>query len=76
MKSVHIRDIPSDTLNALKRRAKGHHRSLQGELHAILEQAARSAPPPDQEILQWITVSTGVSEPTWSRSEIYDADGR
>ena len=76
MKSLHIRDIPEGTLDALKRLAKGHHRSLQGELHAILEHAARSAPPPRPETLEWITVTTGISESTWSRNEIYDADGR
>jgi hypothetical protein len=76
MKSLHIRDIPPDTLDALKRLAKGHHRSLQGELHAILELAARSAPPSKTESLEWIMVSTGKTEPTWSRSEIYDTDGR
>jgi plasmid stability protein len=76
MKSLHIRDIPIDTLSALKRLAKNHHRSLQGELHAILEVAARTAPPSEPKPLEWITVKTGVSEPTWSRDEIYGTDGR
>ena len=76
MKSVHIRDIPQATLDALKRLAKVHHRSLQGELHAILERAARGAPPPDPGSREWITVDTGEAEATWSRRQIYDADGR
>ena len=76
MKSLHIRDVDPNTLAALKRLAKSHHRSLQGELHTILERAARTAPPEQLEVMSWITVETGRSTSTWSRSEIYDDDGR
>ena len=37
---VLIRSLDSQTLNRLKRRAKQHGRSLQGELRTILENAA------------------------------------
>ena len=75
MKSVHIRDVSPATLAALKRLAKSHGRSLQGELQAILDGAARTAPPEEETGLDWITVEAGGS-PTWSRSEIYDDRGR
>ena len=76
MKSVHIRDIEEATLAALKRLAKCHRRSLQGELRAILDRAARTAPPEEEAGLDLITVETGSRSPTWSRSEIYDDRGR
>ena len=76
MKSLHIRDVDPNILAALKRLAKSHRRSLQGELQAILERAARTAPPEQPEAMSWVTVETGRSTSTWSRSEIYDDDGR
>jgi plasmid stability protein len=41
MKQVLIRDLDEDVIEALKDRAALHHRSLQGELKAIVTQAAR-----------------------------------
>lgn len=76
MKSIHIRGIEEATLAALKRLARGHRRSLQEEIRAILERAARTAPPEEQSELDWITVETGGRSPTWSRSESYDDRGR
>ena len=76
MKSLHIRDVDPNTLAALKRLAKSHRRSLQGELHIILERAARTAPPEEPEAIAWIMVETCRATSTWSRSEIYDDDGR
>lgn len=76
MKSLHIRNVDPNILAALKRLAKSHHRSLQGELHTILERAARTAPPEQLEAISWITVETGRATSTWSRNEIYDDDGR
>jgi len=64
------------TLSALKRLARGNHRSLQGELHGILERAARLAPPEqDDGGLNLVTVTTG-NEARWSRDEIYGDQGR
>ncbi len=37
MKSLHIRDVPEPMIARLKRRARLHHRSLQGELIFVLE---------------------------------------
>jgi plasmid stability protein len=76
MSSVHIRDIPPRTLSSLKRLARSHHRSLQGELHAILERAARIAPPEAAErSLDIVTVKVG-GEHSWTRDEIYGSGGR
>ena len=76
MTSLHVRHIKPSTLEALKRMAKVHHRSLQGELHAILERAAQLAPSEDKtKSLDLVTVRTGYTG-SWSRDEIYDAEGR
>ena len=77
MTSIHIRDVDEGTLAALKRLARSHRRSLQAELHVLLERAARSAPPegPPQEPT-WVIVESGRQEGTWSRTEIYDDRGR
>lgn len=71
MKSLHIRNVPTGTLAALKRLADSHHRSLQGELLVILERAARLAPPEEEPKLQLHFVHTGHSE-AMTRGEIYE----
>ena len=49
---------------------------MQGELHAILEQAAKLAPDPAENgEIELFTVSTG-SDSAWSREEMYGAEGR
>jgi len=76
MSSILIRDVAPRTLRALKLLARSHHRSLQGELHAILARAARMAPPETEEQrLQLVTVKTERSS-GWSRDTIYGDDGR
>lgn len=75
MKSIHIRDVDPVVIEALKRRAQSHNRSLQGELRSILAGAARTAPPAEPQTVSWVTVETG-STAGWSRDEIYDDDGR
>jgi antitoxin FitA len=40
--NLSIKDVPDDVAERLRRRAARNHRSLQGELMAIVEQAARS----------------------------------
>ena len=60
----------------MKRLARSHHRSLQGELRIILEHAAEMAPPNvATDELKLVTVRTGYTG-SWSREEIYGADGR
>lgn len=76
MSSIHIREVEPATLAALKRLARSHHRSLQGELRFILDQAARLAPLEDNtHTLDLVTVRTGLAT-SWSRDDIYGADGR
>ena len=45
MPGIHVRDLTDDTVRALKRRARAHHRSVQGEVRAILVEAARATHP-------------------------------
>jgi plasmid stability protein len=74
VKSIHVRDIPERTLQRLKQRAKRHHRSSQGELHAILEVAAGLPAPEETDGFRLVTVSVG--RKGWSRDEIYGDDAR
>ena len=50
MPNVLVRDIPAETLAALKSRARQHRRSLQQELAALLQDAALQGaqPSPDE----------------------------
>jgi plasmid stability protein len=42
--NLSIKNAPDDVVERLRRRAERHHRSLQGELLAIIEDAARPEP--------------------------------
>ena len=76
MSSIHIRNIEEQFLSSLKRLAKKHHRSLQGELHFILERASELDLNENMsEELNLITVNSGLKN-SWHREDIYDADGR
>ena len=76
MKSLHIRNIDYDMLENLKRLARSHNRSLQGEIHFILTKAARMAPSEDaDEELDLVTVKTD-GRSNWDRDEIYGNRGR
>ncbi len=70
MKSIHIRNIAPETLAALKRLAAAHHRSLQGELMVILENAAKMAPPPQRQDFKLHFAESGKAGPL-SREELY-----
>lgn len=71
MKSLHIRDVPETTIERLKRRAIRHHRSLQGELQFLLEEAARQAAADDISEFSLHTVKTR-GDQNWSREGIYE----
>jgi plasmid stability protein len=40
--NLSIKNAPDEVVERLRRRAERHHRSLQGELLAIIEEAARA----------------------------------
>lgn len=76
MKSLHIRDIDETVLERLRVLEQLHHRSVQGEVRAILEEAAERAP--DAEAyrpLDLVTVATGRDD-SWSRKDLYGDDAR
>jgi len=43
MANLSVKDVPDDLAERLRQRAARNHRSLQGELMAIIEQAVRDA---------------------------------
>lgn len=45
MPNLSIKDVPEETAEALRQRAARNHRSLQGELMAIIQQAAQAGNP-------------------------------
>ncbi len=76
MAALHVRELPAEVVAALKRRAAKHHRSLQGELHAILDRAARDAPPADALPPLKLKLSSQRRDDAWSREDFYDDRGR
>lgn len=42
--SLSVKNVPDETAEKLKLQARRHHRSLQGELRAILEEAVSRRP--------------------------------
>lgn len=48
--NLSIKNAPDDVVERLRQRADRHHRSLQGELLAIIEDAAR--PEPEQMVIE------------------------
>lgn len=52
-----IKDVPAAWAEALRQRALQHHRSLQGELMAILEHALTNAPSPAEPVPRIVQVA-------------------
>ena len=76
MKSLLIRDLPEDTIASLKNLARRHHRSLQGELHFILERASNlDREDSVHEELELYTVHSN-SDSSWDRESLYNDDAR
>jgi plasmid stability protein len=71
MKSLHIRDVPEQTIERLKRRASQHHRSLQGELQVLLEEAAKQVVLSANSEFSLHTVRTHGNQ-DWSREGLYE----
>jgi|CXWL01.1.fsa_nt_gi plasmid stability protein len=77
MAAVLIRDVPAETLAALRERAKRNARSLQGELRDLLINVARQdlVTKPLEPIRLTFSTVTPLGE-NWSREEIYRDDDR
>lgn len=76
MPALHIRDVPEETVAALKRRAARRGHSVQQELREVLERVA--AEPIDgarPRPLSLRTVSSGHTG-TFDRTDFYDDDDR
>jgi hypothetical protein len=76
MPALHIRDIPEEVIEALKRRAAENDRSLQKELRHILISLVRDSPPLEPLPPLQLILSNARPDTDWSRSEIYEDDGR
>ncbi|MDQ6527049.1 hypothetical protein RB608_25760 [Nocardioides sp. LHD-245] len=76
MPALHIRDVPEETVAAIKRRAARHGHSVQQELREALERLAnepeRGRPP---RCLGLTIVESGNDTP-FNRADIYGDDGR
>jgi plasmid stability protein len=81
--NLSVKNVPEDLAEKLRQRAKRHHRSLQGELMAILEEAADLEKPSVEEAerrLKALAFRTGDESTAWlrelrdeSRGEVRDA---
>lgn len=76
MPAVHVRNLPTEVVEALKRRAARHDRSLQKELRHLLCEVARGEPPAEPLPPLSLKLSTAPAISTWRRQEIYGDDGR
>jgi plasmid stability protein len=71
MKGLLVRNLDEGILERLKRRARARHRSLQGEIHAILAAAANDPPGDLEQPLDLVLVNTK-GQQDWSREAIYE----
>lgn len=73
--NLSVKNVPDDLVEKLRRRAKRHHRSLQGELMIILEEAtapARLSVDDAEKRLSALGFRTGNDSAAWVR-ELRDA---
>ena len=73
--NVSVKNVPDDVMEKLRKRARRHHRSLQGELMAILEEATgptRLSVDEAESRLSALGFSTGDDSTGWVR-ELRDA---
>lgn len=76
MQALHIRDVPAETIAALRRRAARRGHSMQQELRDVLARAA-SEPAEDSppRVLRLHTTMTGRTE-AFDRNDFYGDDER
>ena len=73
--NLSLKNVPDDIMDRLRQRAKRHHRSVQGELMAILEEATGPAKLSVDETevrLRNLNLMTGDESTSWIR-ELRDA---
>lgn len=73
--NVSVKNVPDEIVERLRKRAKRHHRSLQGELMAILEEAtgpAKLSLEDAESRLKSLGFGTGDDSTAWIR-ELRDA---
>ena len=75
MSNVLVRDVDPSVLKRLKRRAEKHGRSLQSELHTILELAA-SQPDPLNELEIARKIRASISNKSQTDSSLLIAEDR
>lgn len=75
--NLSIKNVPDETAEALRKQAARNHRSLQGELMAILEEATgKSIPMSPSDFLDGLR-TLGLSTPAESRAMVReDRDAR
>lgn len=76
MPALHIRDVPDETVAALKERAVRHGVSMQRELRRVLEEAAAEPVAVGDVLPLDLVAGTSAGGSTWGRDEIYDDDAR
>jgi plasmid stability protein len=75
--NLSIKNAPDDVVKRLKQRAERHHRSLQGELMAILEEAVGSSRPLTSDEVFAKVRQLGLSTPRDAAAMVReDRDGR
>ena len=75
--SLSIKEAPDDVVQRLRERAQRHHRSLQGELMAIIEAAVREDRPSTPATVLAEVRRLGLSTPDEARLIVRaDRDGR
>lgn len=77
MSALHVRNVDDAVIDALKRRAANNHRSLEGELREVLQQAAfgELEKARRRRRLKLITVAVG-RRSRFGRDEIYGDEER
>jgi plasmid stability protein len=74
--NLSIKNAPDEIVERLRRRAARNHRSLQGELMAIIEAAVEAEPSPVDQVLAQVR-KLGLQSPSESAAMIRaDRDGR
>jgi len=62
MPTLSIKNVPAEVVDGLRRRAERHHRSMQGELMALVCQAVGAAPTADQPLRSRQPGAVGIEE--------------